>query len=258
MTTSTTSPQPTVAPKKSKLASSSKTTVTAFRFPDGLDIADYPGYATWSKEAWAWEFLRRNEKFQERCDYIRTWPNSKLKRMWKANTAHAFGLKKFKDYIEDFNSGKTPNPKFSSKAVSAWAHIDANQYASQLLPSKLRPGQALIRFDLDAMGKTKKSLQAQIDDAKNALDVLLKQRLQITKRRPKNSKPKAPFIEVLRAYDADKFKGTAAGKGLTYLAISNSILPQVPPPLDPVGDINSRKARGREYVDVLYLDLAAT
>lgn len=259
MGTHTANPQPGAVAAKPKSKARPKPVGAACNFPDGLNIVDYSGYETWSNAAWAWQFLRRNEKFQERCDHIRSWPNSKLKRMWKTNIAHAFGLKKFKDYIEDFDSGKTPQPKFASKSVSAWANIDKEQYESLVLPSKLRPGQVLLRFDLDAMGKTKKSLRAQIDDAYEALEALLAERLKVTNATPKAPKPKAPFIEVLRAYDAYIFKLTKAGKGITYEMIANAILPQLPsPPIDPVGDINSRIERGEEYVELLYLDLAAT
>lgn len=259
MGTSSANPQPALVASKPKGKASTKAVGMVCNFPDGLSIADYPGYETWGNAAWAWQFLRRNEKFQERCDHIRSWPNSKLKRMWKANIAHAFGLKKFKDYIEDFDSGKTPQPKFASKSVSAWANIDKEQYESLVLPSKLRPGQVLLRFDLDAMGKTKKSLRAQIDDAHEALEALLAERLKVTDSSPKAPKPKAPFIEVLRAYDAEIYKQSPSGKGITYEVIAKAILPQFPgPPLDPVGDINSRIERGEEYVELLYLDLAAT
>lgn len=259
MGTPSANPQAAAVAPKPKRKASTKVVGMACNFPDGMSITDYSGHESWTNVAWAWQFLRRNTKFQERCDRIRNWPDSKLKRMWKTNTAHAFGLKKFKDYVEDFDSGKTPQPKFASKSVSAWANIDEKQYESLILPSKLRPGQVLLRFDLDAMGKTKKSLRAQIDDANDALEVLLAERLKVTNATPKAPKPKAPFIEVLRAYDAEIFKQTNSGKGITYEVIANAILPQFPaPPIDPVGDINSRIERGEEYVELLYLDLAAT
>ncbi|HPT50249.1 MAG TPA: hypothetical protein PKZ22_08620 [Accumulibacter sp.] len=259
MGNSSVNPQPAAVAPKPKRKTKTKPVVSAYSFPNGMCDTDYLGHDTWTNAAWAWQFLRRNKNFQERCDRIRDWPDSPLKRMWKNNTAHAFGLKKFKDYIEDFDSGKTPQPKFTSKSVSAWANIDKKQYESLILPAKLRPGQALLRFDLDAMGKTKKSLNAQIDDAKEALEALLAERLKVTNNTPKAPKPKAPFIEILRAYDAELFKQTSSGKGVTYELIAKAILPQLPaPPLDPIGDINSRIDRGTEYVDILYLDLAAT
>ncbi len=226
-------------------------------FPNGLDITEYPGYQTWTNAAWAWQFLRRNEKFQKRCDHIRSWPNSKLKRMWRRNIAHAFSLKKFKDYQEDFATGKRPNPEFSSDTVSFWARVDESQYDSLVLPSNLRTGQALVRFDIEAMRKSKKSLSAQISDAKNVLNALLEDHLKNTKCKTRNTKLKAPPIEFLQAFDAEKFKKTALGESLTYEVIGNAILPQTPPPLDPIGDIRSRIERGSEYVEALYLDLAA-
>lgn len=258
MATSTANPQQAAAAPKPKRKAPAKPVGTAFKFPDGMSIADYPGYATWTSAAWAWEFLRRNKGFQARCDRIRDKPDVTLTRGWKKTTAHAVGLIKFKDYTEDFGTGKT-RPKFSSKSVASWAYLDATQYESVLLPSRLRHGQALLRFDLDAMGVTKKSLRAQIDDAKIVLMALLAKRLKVTKSTPKNPKPKAPFIELLRAYDAEQFKRKSKPKGFTYSFIANTILPQSPnPPIDPVGDIRSRIERGTEYVEVLYLDLAAT
>ena len=259
MATSTANPQQAASAPKPKRKAPAKPVATAFSFPDGMNIADYPGYATWTKAAWAWQFLRRNKEFQERCDWIRNKPDVPLVRERKINAAHAFSLKKYKDYIEDFDSGETPHPKFSSKSVSSWSNIDKLQYESVRLPSRLRPGQVLLRFDLDAMGKTKKSLQAQIDDAKKSLSALLAKRLKVTNSTPKNPKPKAPFIEVLRAYDAEQFKRTTDGNRLTYLAIANEILPKPPhAPIDPVSDITSRIERGKEYVEYLYRDLAAT
>lgn len=259
MGTSTANPQPPAAAPKPKRKVIAKPVGTAFEFPDGMSIEDYSGYATWTKAAWAWQFLRRNKGFQERCDRIRNKPDVPLVREWKKNAAYAYGLKKYKDYFEDFDSGETPHPKFSSKSVSSWANLDKSQYEGVRLPSRLRPGQVLLRFDLDAMGKTKKSLRAQIDDAKKTLGALLAKRLKVTNSTPKNPKPKAPFIEVLRAYDAEQFKRTTKGDCLTYLAIANEILPKQPnAPIDPVSDINSRIERGKEYVEDLYRDLAAT
>lgn len=257
-TTVTVNSPPTTVAQKPKQKTAQKKVRLAFRFPDGMDIADYPGFETWSNTAWAWQFLRRNKSFQKRCNHIRNMRNPLGIAMLQKATAHAFGLTRFKDFIEEFEDGITPNPQFASSAISAWACLDYDQDDSDTLPSMLRPGQALLRFDLDAMGVTHKSLLAQVDAAKKTLEELLQQRLQVTNNTPKNPKPKAPFIEVLRAYDADTFKRTKNGKYLTYLAIANAILPQMPPPIDPVTDINSRVARGREYVDTLYHDLAAS
>ena len=230
----------------------------AFTFPTGLNIANYSGYQTWSNQEWAWEFLRRNIVFQARCDHIRNWPDSRLTRSWQKNIAYTFGLKKFKDYIEDFASGQTPNPKFTSDTISAWSRVDENRYKSLVLPTALRPGQSLIRFDLEAMKKSKKSFNAQIQDAKIALEKSLSRLLKNTSSKSRITKLKAPLIEFLRAFDAEVYKRTTAGKSTTYLAMANLILPQSPPPLNPVDDIKSRVARSKEFVESLYLDLAAS
>jgi hypothetical protein len=229
-----------------------------FSFPTGLNIADYSGYQSWSNQEWAWEFLRRNTDFQKRSDHIRNWPNSKLTRSWQRNIAYTFGLKKFKDYIEDFASGQNPKPKLTSGTISAWSRVDEKVYASLVLPTALRPGQSLIRFDIEAMKKSKKSFNAQLQAAKTAIEKSLKIYLKSTNSKSRITKLKAPLIEFLRAFDAEMYKRTVAGKKTTYLVMANSILPQSPPPLNPEDDIKDRVGRSKEFVESLYLDLAAS
>lgn len=228
-------------------------------FPKELQITHYAGYEDWSNQHWAWEFLRRGITFQERCDEVQNWPNSRLTRMNKMYIAKAFGLKKYKYYKEDYASGDTPNPRFTSEFVSYWSRIDEDAYADQVLPTSLNFGEALIRFDILAMEKSKKSLSAQLNSAKERLQQGLEQYLNQKKTKSGDFKNKIPLIELLRTFDAFKYKATPQGAKLTNLAIANEILPQSPnPPLDPEGDIQSRRKRAMEYVVLIYQDLAAT
>ncbi len=217
-------------------------------------LSAYPSYQNWTKEQWAWEFLRRNPEFQRQCEAFRNFPEARFKRYRQRKTAFSYGLMKFKDYIENFDVGA--NPKFSSSKISFFSTGNSKGYASPLTIS-LRPAETLIRFNIEVMSKSNKSLGAQLKDAKKQLEKTLHSYLKKTQRTTKVTKGKAPLIECLRAYDAEIFKRTPSGKGVTYPIIADSILPQNPLPPNHVEIIKSRVARGKEYVDNLYLDIVA-
>ena len=219
-----------------------------------MDLPAYPGYQNWTKEKWAWEFLRRNSEFQKQCDAFRDFPEMLLKRVRQRRTAFSYGLMKFKDYIENFDVGA--NPKFSSSKISFFSTGNSKSYTNPLTIS-LRPAETLIRFNIEVMSKSNKSLGAQLKDAKRQLEKALRSYLKKTKRTTKVTKGKALLIECLRAYDAENFKKTPSGKGVTYSKIADGILPQNPLPLNPIDTIKSRVARGKEYVNSLYLDIVA-
>ncbi len=254
-------PSPTSIAAASSALSAIPIAPSACTFPTGMNIDDYPGCESWSNLKWAWEFLRRNKTFQEQCDHIRGWPqrDTPLKRSRQRNTASTFGLKKFKDYIEDFERGQTPNPRFLSEAISFWSRVNEKSYKHQVLPSSLRDGEALVKFDIKSIMKSSKSLDAQLLAAKVALENAFKRYLKQANKKARGTKLKIPPIQLLRAFDANQHRQTAAGSRLTIIDIANVILPQSPnPPLDPAGDMNLRFSRGNEYVGSLYLDLAAT
>ncbi|MEI7614501.1 MAG: hypothetical protein WCK63_16495 [Betaproteobacteria bacterium] len=111
--------------------------------PDGTDIGRYRGYENWAYHRWAWEFLRRNEKFIEACSTISTESSEKK----KLEIANQFGLKKYKSWKEGYRAASN-KPIFSIVSISSWSNIDTEPQEEQFAEIDLKSGQVLIRFDV--------------------------------------------------------------------------------------------------------------
>jgi hypothetical protein len=104
---------------------------------------------------WAWEFLRRNPRFQEACKAARTGDQAR-----KQQVARDFGLTKFKDYLEGY-TGVSGKPRFASSVPNYWTNVGASAKESVVKRIRLNAGQVAVRFDLAAAQPHKAALAAQ-------------------------------------------------------------------------------------------------
>lgn len=121
--------------------------VTSGFRPTGYDIAAYAGHENWNGERWAWEFLRRNSRFQMWCYEAETGGLSTAKKNQLA--LQKFGLLSYKFFAEDFTAGKPP--RFAIKKIRSWLRSTPQQIKKR--PSKkvsitLRMGEVLVKFDV--------------------------------------------------------------------------------------------------------------
>lgn len=132
--------------------------------PDGLDVDQYKNLEKWSYREWAWAFLRRNKKFIDACEVVKTGSEEK-----KQAVAQAFGLKKFKYFAEGYK-GKSGVPRFYIGSISSWTNLEPSKQEPRQLKIKQDFGQVLIRFDLKSAIKDKKSLEKQLNLANKRLE----------------------------------------------------------------------------------------
>lgn len=220
----------------------------------GLNPAHYAGHEEWPNVKWAWEFLRRNPKFQAICIQIAKLPKVRLRLFKEKNAAATFGLKKYKHYSEDFSEGI--QPKFMTASVSYWSRVSEKRYERLVLPSDLSKGEALVKFDITSMMKSTKSLDAQLDEARRRLEKSLCTYQKKIKQICEPTKHKAPLIELLRTLDAfSKWEAGLLGD-VTLDQIASKIF--ITPTTDLERKIKRRHARALEYRNFDYCDLAAT
>lgn len=141
------------------------TTPTPWHRPSGKDAAAYAGWEAWKPRRWAWEFLRRNKKFQSACD------DEADDRPIIAND---FRLREFKDYRQDYAVGEKPRfaagiHSFPTRAEFV-KHIESN---ATLIEEKIDrlPTEVLIRFQIaPTVAAEKTVLDHQLGQARRRLE----------------------------------------------------------------------------------------
>lgn len=180
---------------------------TAWHRPSGRDAAAYAGWETWKPRRWAWEFLRRNKKFQSACDGETD---------ERPVIALDFRLREFKEHRQEYAVGK--KPRFAAgirsfpKRAEFVKHIESD---ATLIEEKIEllPSEVLIRFQIAPMLLAEKtSLDYQLDQARRRLKSFAKKLrlLQPTEGKSKNQWAKgvdrAWLLAALRSLD---WKATA-------------------------------------------------
>jgi len=130
--------------------------------PDGTDPVRYRNIGKWSYHQWAWELLRRYDKYIDACKMVRDGKKS------KQVVARDFGLKKFKHYSESY-SKQSGYPQFSIESPFIWKNLDASNHKAHKIKLYLRPGQMIIRLDFDAAIKHKGAIDKQVSKAINKI-----------------------------------------------------------------------------------------
>lgn len=179
--------------------------------PDGRNPTDYAGCEEWTRLRWAWEFLIRNEAFRRACDGTVDGASRKE----TSELCETFGLKRFKHYRTGYRVGGFP--RFAASSVTSWSRVDEEKFARLKLPTKLNPGEVLIRFDLNPALSNARSIRAQVSRAKNRLDARLTEYLSSKGKQRQYEKPKSDhFLVALRMSDAKaaKMKNAAIARML--------------------------------------------
>lgn len=164
--------------------------------PDGTDIERYKGNRAWSDQRWGWEFLRRNNDFQDECRKLRANDPD----ISEASIAEKFGLYSYKDYRDSYNS--YPKPRFRTVSLRIIGQTDLGYKQSQLIPKiRLKAGQVAIVFDLAFAIKSGGSIQRQIETAQSKLMRLAQLYHRVDKLPNSSRKQKNKFIDYLRVLD---------------------------------------------------------
>lgn len=119
---------------------------------------------------WAWEFLRRNHAYQADCDSLKNFVGDVAGE--KSRIADKYGLKRFKLYRESFS--QNDRPRFVRATFSVRTNLLAEGEESRTIRLPIAPGDAVVRFSLQAMLDGSFSLNAQVREAKERLGKILK------------------------------------------------------------------------------------
>lgn len=232
-------------------------------FPSGLNISDYSEAEAWSNRRWAWEFLRRNEDFQQFCHGAERALYSRKE--IKTKLAVSFGLLKFKHYRDNYQPSR---PKFSSAQVILWSDTKCKPYSERrTLKILLAPGEIIFRVSLrDALhSKKRKSLLGSIAR-------LLKKKAEDwggnNNTKPSQSNQRGDLLPLLRILDLVPYVNTLPkSQRITRTLIFSMLYPNLAktPPGQPFSPgqfdkpFNERWKVARNYTTLLwYSDLAAT
>lgn len=132
-------------------------------WPSGEDLAEYEGHENWPPRRWAWEFLRRNDRFRRACRSVDPQDIRGQKKI-----AREFGLREFKDYRMPFGTGRR-RPKFRVNWIGYTTN--AGRKSKRTISSRtLLPGQVIVRFDLASMCWDKKAIEPQLRVARKVIE----------------------------------------------------------------------------------------
>lgn len=167
---------------------------TGLRRPDWRDESSYPNYMTWTYCHWAWEFLRRNERFQNECYAVESGSLGQ-----QLAVAKRFGLQEFKHFREHFHGGKVPEWLSVLPEVLVRAVDNVKTLRERSIPQ----GQVVMTFDLDEMLRNRPTLDAQAYNAGYYLNSCLKEYSELKGQKPRSPRPqKAKLFTYLRVLDA--------------------------------------------------------
>jgi hypothetical protein len=165
--------------------------------PDGTDLSRYRGWERWTPRHWAWEFLRRNPRFQAACRRV-----AEADEASRQQVATEYGLRQFKHYAEAYAGGERPRPTFVAATPAIWSLMDDDAAAARVRRIRLQPGQVLVRFDLAAASPHALALDAQLRRATTRLDAKLQELRSRLNQVPSRRAPKSTvFIKCLRYLD---------------------------------------------------------
>jgi hypothetical protein len=223
-------------------------------FPDGTSIEDYAECRSWSFHRWAWEFLRRNTKFQDACKTMATNPTPSD----KLEIKDKFGLVRFKHYTDAYGATKKERPKFKTADVVCWPRVSEKIFRKikANFPKDLKPGQVLVRFDLNNVPVTPSSIKAML----GATEIYLKSAAKIwSKEQGKttgNRRNREDLLPLLRLLDLDHNRAiTKVSRQQMAEMVYGSGEKQFG---DPGRVISKKLTTAKRYRDSGYLHLAAS
>ena len=164
--------------------------------PDWNDLTTYPkNPESWSFSRWAWEFLRRNEKFQTACD-----AESNMSAQQRQTTAREFGLTEYKHFKEPHGSGA--KCIWLSESICKY-ELGTNQ--GDRFELTLNRGEVALVFDLmQVKVGGLAAIDAQLYTARTTLIEFLKE---IDEKPASRRVTKDGLFELLRVYDGVDHSG---------------------------------------------------
>ena len=228
--------------------------------PDGRSGEDYLCSLDWSGHRWAWEFLRRNPLFQQKCDAIEETRTRKAIKELKSE----FGLVRYKHYREDYGDALKHRPKFVTGDVVCWPRVTEKIYKKieSSLPKGLKEGQVLIRFDLTKFASIGPgSIRAMLDSTevflKRAADIWVRARSEEVDTR----RVKVNLTVLLRTLDVERTAGDALSDLEKLLLVDAGFKQDYDSEDgtdDPAKIYGRRVASAEQYRDYKYLRLATS
>jgi hypothetical protein len=191
--------------------------------PNGMSVDDYKKAMGWSNANWAWEFLRRNQAFQDDCKAA-----AKGGRAMQKRVAAKWHLKAFKHAKENYH-GQSGKPRFAHTTLRAKvgsADLDPAKNVLQLMPGEL--GLAL-RIDLL---DSKLAVRYWV----NRLEKAITRRLPVKLSGRDQAINAENLLELLRLLDARK-------ANVGWLALANAIFPRDADDPDNHTYTNAREAK---------------
>jgi hypothetical protein len=199
----------------------------------------------------AWEFLCRNAAFIHACDAL----TKEATKEELASIALEFGLKRFKHYKEAYGSGK--KPRFRNSETSVFTDIKKGGSEHRYPRVSIRPGEVLVRFDLNYCLESPQSFAAQLRSTERRLSYYLRL---LTDRAPKTravnrrlKRGQTPLIDLLQTLDAK-------AAGATNAEIAREVFPALTRGIRSddalcAGVLKPRLEDAKEYAATRYLQL---
>jgi hypothetical protein len=128
--------------------------------PNGANSADYPDHEHWSYRRWAWEYLRRNQIFQDACISASQIKDKSERIQRKQEIAREFMLRRYKHCSQPYEVGR--RPLFFGISTSP----KPNGLAEQDWPLTLRHDQVALIFNLRPALHSKTTVDALLKGAK--------------------------------------------------------------------------------------------
>ncbi len=174
--------------------------------PDGTKEQDYEACLRWKARRWAWEFLKRNEKFRAACEEVRAVEGA-AEVAAAENVAGTFGLKEFKYWASTYKSQKPKFVGFVTSYPSLKKFTERNSEQSHGIVRVRIPTNStnvLIKFDLLPVNlASDTALKAQIKSAAKQLKKYESalQAISSPGQQKKQAQDSHQLIRYLRAFD---------------------------------------------------------
>ncbi len=242
--------------------------VKLIQLPSGMDEKEYKSYQKWTNRRWAWEFLRRNKRFQAWCnsDEISTLTKKKINEIAREE----FGLIEYKHFMERFSDVGVKKPRFTTSNIQSWSFITDEEINKSNKNIKFirQPGTVLIRFNVRAISKSAKALNKQLEVAKSRLNKRKEKWLKLSADTVDKGRVKiTDGIGYLRLLDIVNYNDTLEKKNkmtkdkLYEKAFPNLAWREKSDPADKVEferAFESRIETALNYAESYYLELAAS
>ena len=226
-------------------------------FTDWRDGSLYEDREEWSNRRWAWEFLRRNKKYQEVCKGIKG-PSQAV----RAKAAAEFGRCNLKMPYNSYNEREDNEKLWLSETVLRMKAYDKHDTEEQVATFPLQPGEVCMVFNLKhAENGGPAAVVTQIEYAKRFLLEEVKDakyssigiKPTITKKPQRELWPK-----LLRLYDAKVHDNASVDEIIDILYLSKAdkgkrLSPQEKIPFRKT--ISEHLKKAKDMVEFRYLSL---